>query len=236
MERALISFHFSFAANVGDTITVRVKNRLPSNLTQEAFDRFSTQMTEVHSTKTDSQVALHWHGLSMRGNPQSDGAHGFTSCAYGPGSEHTYKFVLHEQDSGTHWWHSHVGMSRSDGLWGTLIVHSKKEREALKNARTLSSGTSSTNLDWDEEEIITLGDHYHSTGAEQLSWFMSRYSLGFEPVPESSLINGKNSFDCKRAVNPTTECYEPGARLGGKHAELVFDKRKRYRLRIVNVG
>lgn len=192
-------------------------------------------MTEVHSPSTDSQIALHWHGLSMRGNPQSDGAHGFTSCAYGPGSEHTYRFVLHEEDSGTHWWHSHVGMSRSDGLWGTFIVHSKKEREALKKANASISKTEPS-LEWDQEEIITLGDHYHTTGAEQLSWFMSRYSLGFEPTPDSSLINGKNAFECKRALNLDIECHEPGTTLGGRHAELVFDRTKRYRLRLVNVG
>lgn len=180
-------------------------------------------MHEVYDVDTDSKVSLHWHGLSMRGNPQADGAHGFTSCALGPGEERTYTFVLHEEDAGTHWWHSHIGMSRSDGLWGSLVVHSRKERQTLLQQ---------TGLQWDEEEIVTFGDHYHKPGAEQISFFMSRYSLGYEPTPDSGLINGRNVFDCARNMVAGIRCDQ----RRGSYTRLRWSRGKTYRLRLINVG
>lgn len=180
-------------------------------------------MHEVYDVDTDSKVSIHWHGLSMRGRPQSDGAHGFTSCAFGPGEEKTYTFQLQEEDAGTHWWHSHIGMSRSDGLWGSLIVHSKQERANLQQR---------TGLRWDREEVVALGDHYHKPGAEQISWFMSRYSLGYEPTPDSGLINGRHIFECARNMVDGIRCDQSL----GSYSTLEWERGKTYRLRLVNVG
>ncbi|PWN47373.1 Cupredoxin, partial [Violaceomyces palustris] len=214
-------------ANVGDRLRIRVENRLPyhdsHNLTRYETDaraRFSTQVGKVLPVGSDSMISIHWHGLSMRGSPDQDGAPGFASDSFGPGQEYTYDFTLGEEDSGTHWWHSHSGMSRSDGLWGALIVRSRRERELVLP------------LAWDEESLVTVGDHYHKPSVEQLSWFLSRHSLGFEPTPESSLINGVGRFDCHRAVVPDTKC-DPSA---GRYAEITFLPSRAHRVRFINVG
>ena len=184
-------------------------------------------MGEVYPPSTDLKVSLHWHGLSMRNSPESDGAVGFSSAAIEPGLTHTYTFQVSEADSGTHWWHSHVGMSRSDGLWGALIVHSDKEKRHLRDL---------AGIEWQKEEVITVNDHYHKPGAEQLSWFLSRHSLGFEPAPESSLINGRNKYDCRRVLMPGIECHDAPSRLSGSRSRMRLDPTKRHRLRLINTG
>jgi len=67
-------------ANVGDTVKVTVANESP----------------------TDS-LALHFHGLTMQGQPYVDGTADVTQCASGPMQTQVYEFTV--SDSGTHYWH-----------------------------------------------------------------------------------------------------------------------------------
>lgn len=211
-------------ANVGDRIIVRVQNQLTLPKNQPERQRYSTMMHKVHHKYADSHVALHWHGLRMYAQSNQDGAHGFTSCSVSPGNSHTYNFTLGSEDVGTHWWHSHVGMSRSDGLWGALIVRDPKERFQIATI---------AGQPYDAEAMVAFGDHYHKIGAYQLSWFMSLSSLGFEPTPESSLINGKNIFNCGRAIAPDTPCSS----LHSRYSQISLGtKDERTRLRLINVG
>lgn len=48
-------------------------------------------------------MAIHWHGLAMRGVPEQDGAPGFTSYAIASGESHTYRWKVTRDDVGTHW-------------------------------------------------------------------------------------------------------------------------------------
>ncbi len=67
-------------ANVGDTVKLTIKNESP--------------------TET---LALHFHGLSMQGQPYVDGTATVTQCASGPLQTQVYEFYVN--DSGTHYWH-----------------------------------------------------------------------------------------------------------------------------------
>jgi FtsP/CotA-like multicopper oxidase with cupredoxin domain len=187
------------------------------------WDRFSTQIAKVVTQDEDSHVALHWHGLSMKGMAEQDGAYGFTSNKIAPGQNTTYRFVLGQQDAGTHWWHSHVGMSRSDGLWGLFIVHSNTERLDLQ---------AHANVTYDQEAVLAFNDHYHKPGVAQLSWFMSTYSLGFEPTPESSLINGRNRFRKTPFVAPHTDLNQ----WSSKYSHVTLRRDRPTRLRLINTG
>ena len=72
-------------ANVGDTIKVTLINESP----------------------TDS-MALHFHGLTMRGYPYVDGTSSVTQCASPPLQTQTYEFIA--QDAGTHYWKVRVSI------------------------------------------------------------------------------------------------------------------------------
>jgi len=215
----------------GDTVVVRVRN--------EIFDDYvlpeppmSSKLESVHKNNdTDRKFSLHWHGMSMRGTQGADGASAFTTCALKPGDEREYRFLAHKEDVGTHWYHSHVGTSRADGLWGMLIVHSRKdEREIFKKFAPKE------NIHWDEEVAIALGDHFHKMSPISLAFYVSRWSQGAEPVPDSGLINGKHRFTCKWAKMWDLRCPAGDVDEAGEYAKFSLSPDRRYRLRLVNVG
>ena len=78
----------------GDMIDLSLANRLPEDTT------------------------IHWHGINI--DNVEDGVPGVTQKAVTPGSSYRYRFVV--PDSGTYWYHSHVGLQLDRGLYGPLIV------------------------------------------------------------------------------------------------------------------
>ena len=84
-------------ANVGDTVKVTVSNESPTD-----------------------PLALHFHGLTMRGQPYADGTAGATQCASGPLQTQVYEFVV--SNSGTHYWHGRE-FSSSVLFFVHLIMH-----------------------------------------------------------------------------------------------------------------
>ena len=78
----------------GDTITIRVKNRL-----KEA-------------------TSIHWHGIILPF--QMDGVPGISFAGIAPGETFTYRFKV--EQSGTYWYHSHSGMQEATGVYGAIII------------------------------------------------------------------------------------------------------------------
>ncbi|WP_233208378.1 copper resistance system multicopper oxidase [Pollutimonas subterranea] len=78
----------------GDTITIRVKNRL-----KEA-------------------TSIHWHGIILPF--QMDGVPGISFTGIAPGETFTYRFKV--EQSGTYWYHSHSGMQEATGVYGAIII------------------------------------------------------------------------------------------------------------------
>lgn len=84
----------------GDTVTVRVENRLPAG---SAFG---------HDT------SIHWHGIILPAN--MDGVPGMSFNGIARGESYLYRFRLNQ--AGTYWYHSHSGFQEQAGLYGALIV------------------------------------------------------------------------------------------------------------------
>ena len=78
----------------GDVVTLRVTNRMP-------------EMT-----------GLHWHGIILP-NPM-DGVPGLQFPGIQPGETFTYRFPVLQ--SGTYWYHSHMGYQEQKGAYGALII------------------------------------------------------------------------------------------------------------------
>lgn len=224
-------------ANVGDTIVVTLRNQISDDFTFRT-DLMTSRFEFVHPPGYDRKVIMHWHGLSMRNTQVMDGGGGFTTCPLSPGQEFVYRFVLHPEDAGTHWYHSHAGMSRADGLWGVFVVHAREDERALLKEHAPQAARN-VSLDWDEEIPVAIGDHFHKPGPEFLAWYVSKWSLkGAEPVPDNGLVNGRNRFSCEHSRLVDVPC--PADRFGkdivGEYQHFRFRDDKRYRLRIVNVG
>ncbi|XP_033743268.1 L-ascorbate oxidase-like isoform X2 [Pecten maximus] len=146
-------------------------------------------------------VTIHWHGLTQKGTPWMDGVGSLSHCPINPEETFVYSFVA--DPVGTHWYHSHHGAQRSEGLAGALIVLDRKEygeEEADQSQQT--------------EYIMFLQDWFHRSSTELnkfLAWGMLQFLRGFDQdqcfapyfgadqenvgfIPfESVLINGKGN-------------------------------------------
>ncbi len=78
----------------GDTITLRVTNRLPAI------------------------SSIHWHGILVPAG--MDGVPGLSFNGIAPGETFIYRFQV--KQSGTYWYHSHSRFQEQSGLYGPLVI------------------------------------------------------------------------------------------------------------------
>jgi CopA family copper-resistance protein len=81
----------------GDTVTLRVKNRLKDN------------------------TSIHWHGILLPAN--MDGVPGLSFHGIEPGGMYVYQFKVRQ--NGTYWYHSHSGLQEQSGVYGPLVIDAK---------------------------------------------------------------------------------------------------------------
>lgn len=214
----------------GDTVVVRVRNHIFDDY-QVPEPPITSRLYDVFTEGTDRKFSFHWHGLSMRGQQVMDGASSFTSCPLNPGNETVYRFIVYREDVGTHWYHSHVGTSRADGLWGMLIVHAREDERILFQERV-----SGSKVHWDDEIAVALGDHFHVMSPENLAEYVSLLLSNAEPVPDSGLINGKHVFSCYMSRKEDVPCPAGDVNEVGEYETFHLNPQRAYRLRLVNVG
>ena len=169
----------------------------------------------VYNRATNA-TAIHWHGLYQNGTNWMDGTVGVTQCPIAPGTDFTYKFRVSNQ-SGTYWYHSHVGVQMSDGLVGPLVIHSKKEKELQK-------------LPYATDRIVMVQDHYYDLSGALLMDYLKPDQENAEPIPDGALINGRNIRNCDEVPNRRCDNSTAG------HAQFSLEKGQNHRLRIINVG
>lgn len=137
-----------------DTIVVDVKNRLMSEGT-----------------------TIHWHGMHQTESPYMDGVPHISQCAIQPGQD--FRYIFKAENHGTHFWHSHLGMQRGDGVFGSLIVRRPYEPNENLYDFDMSEHLMITN-DWTHFPSTTVFTaHHHSSGDNK---------------PPNILINGKGKY------------------------------------------
>ena len=82
------------------------------------------------------------------------------------------------EPAGTHYWHSHTGMQRSDGMFGSLVVRQPKERDRHYDL-----------YDFDLSEHVLIVNDWLSEMAEERYSF--HYHSWSDNYPKSVIINGK---------------------------------------------
>jgi FtsP/CotA-like multicopper oxidase with cupredoxin domain len=130
-------------------------------------DRLVVHVT--NSLSSGNGVSIHWHGLYMRNSNSMDGAVGFTQCPITNGTTFTYEFDVDENQSGTFWWHAHSQVQRGDGMCGGLVVH---KPSGMDNKPKIDG--------YGMEVLLMIGDWYHRSSDEVLSWYMSTRGFGNE--------------------------------------------------------
>jgi FtsP/CotA-like multicopper oxidase with cupredoxin domain len=79
-------------------------------------------------------TAIHWHGLEVP--MDADGVPTLGMKSIQPNTSYTYDFVVHDEDAGTHWYHSHYDdMTQvGGGLYGAFIVDPRPGSPQAKTA------------------------------------------------------------------------------------------------------
>ncbi|KAL5022049.1 hypothetical protein ScPMuIL_001204 [Solemya velum] len=141
----------------GDTIVVNVRNMMEGG---------------------GQGTSIHWHGVLQEEAPHMDGVSMVTQCPIPVHSTFQYRFRA--VNPGTHFWHSHQGLQRVDGLFGALVVRQIQSRETHHDMYDLDLPEHTITVqDWlDDISTSKFDEHQHAMGSH---------------TPNSILINGYGS-------------------------------------------
>jgi len=157
-----------------------------------------TVAVNIINRLTSEGISVHWHGIHQIRTPWMDGVGLISQCPIKAGS--SFRYIFRATPAGTHWYHSHTGAQRTDGLFGALIA--KENDTNLMSVRdTLGSDLRSfvdqpdnhtlTLLDWQQESSLDLFAQIHST----LGFYTDR--------PAFDIPNGTYT-PYRRTVSPDT--------------------------------
>lgn len=167
---------------------------------------------------TSEGITIHWHGMHQKRSPWMDGVGLISQGPITPGAH--FDYIFKAEPHGTHWYHSHTGAQRTDGLYGALIVKERPPNQLNLMEYTKDWGCELRDepaehtlslLDWQSESSLNLFVRIHSTlgyfpdigvgtvPTQQDSLYLRTHSAdGIEvgPVPYwSGLINGQGRHD-----------------------------------------
>lgn len=156
-----------------------------------------TVIVDVVNRMMGESTSIHWHGMHQRDSPYMDGVPFITQCPIPPHT--TFRYTFTADHEGTHWWHSHIGMQRTDGAFGALIV-----RKPMKNIQY------SNLYDYDlPEHIIVIQDWDIRTGTSSFNSF--HHSIG-NNKPKNILINGRGKYYDSKVEVSEDVLYNQGAK------------------------
>lgn len=153
-------------------------------------------VVDVYNEAEGLSTTLHWHGIRQFGTPFMDGERRrsidqlvtyssslfsgvpyLTQCPIPFGESFRYSFYA--TDEGTHFYHSHAGHQKPDGVYGPLIVRGLDKENP--NRKT---------YDFDlPEHTIMMADWMHGNADAYMPGLIKRSVLS-----QSILINGHGRF------------------------------------------
>lgn len=192
---------------------VIVINRMLPGPSIQVCENDEIVVNVFNNLRLSESTSIHWHGMLQKGTPFMDGVAMITQC---PISPHTkFQYVYKASNPGTHFWHSHSGLQRVDGAFGSLIIRQNKRDDIHFDK-------------YDEDlfdHVIIINDWYDETVATQFNLYV-HHNKTANP-PNSILINGKGSR--------TTFTDSDGLHTTAKSMFKV-EKGKRYRFRLISAG
>ena len=163
-----------------------------------------TVLVDVRNNLVGETTSMHWHGLHQINTPWMDGVASVTQCPFGPGK--AFRYIFKAFPSGTFWYHAHMGVQRTDGAFGGLVIKEKNLNysiyfEDLPHQHTISL------LDWQKVpsfdvfgQVLAATGFFPGTPIDRIpttsshrfnkTISMDGVEVGFIPY-WSGLINGK---------------------------------------------
>ncbi|KAH7923921.1 hypothetical protein BV22DRAFT_1196311 [Leucogyrophana mollusca] len=203
-----------------------INNQFPGPLIEATSG--DTIRVHVNNLMANWSTTIHWHGIDQKDTTWMDGVAAVSQCGIPPGDNFTYEFTVSGQ-RGTFWYHSHLSVQYTDGLFGPIVIHDPLEMVEKVH----------------EERIVFMGDWYHTYGSVLVASYLNPTSTwmksesGVEALADNLLINGRNIYNCSvisttfppnHDGQPSPKCDES---QGGRYTTTV-EKGKAYRLRLIN--
>ncbi|KAG5683781.1 hypothetical protein PVAND_013045 [Polypedilum vanderplanki] len=159
-------------------------------------------VVDVFNEAEGLATSIHWHGIKQVKSQFSDGVPYLTQCPIPYFSQ--YRYIFKADDAGTHFYHSHSGNQKADGIHGALIVREPKNNKFY---------------DFDlPQHIIFTSDWMHDFSDNYLPGMAKRSAL-----TESMLVNGRGKYrnsNGEFTKTPITIFY--------------VEQGKRFRFRLIN--
>ncbi|XP_070173598.1 uncharacterized protein [Littorina saxatilis] len=158
-------------------------------------------------------TSIHWHGLHQRDSPYMDGVSMVTQCPIPAHTHFTYRF--NASTPGTHFWHAHTGLQRTDGVFGPFIIRQTPAHEVHAGSYDFDLPEHSMIVnDWLVQMVAARFAHKH-------------HGMG-DNKPRAMLVNGKGKLD------PVTN--KAGQEAFTPREEFTVQPNGRYRFRVMSNG
>ncbi|KAI9491571.1 multicopper oxidase-domain-containing protein [Zychaea mexicana] len=184
-----------------------------------ALDGDEVEANVCNKMNDGTNTTIHFHGIKQYGTSYSDGVPYITQNPIKPGECFLYKFKVLNQ-SGTYYYHSHVGM-QDDTVSGAFIVYPNEAARPDENNsnKKLRDGP----YEYDEELMLYFNEWWHQPYYEREAYYYGPdYTLDLGSG--SILMNG-------RSVHfPTMGLFKPDC---PGFTVLQVEPGKTYRLRII---
>ncbi|KAK2616565.1 Multicopper oxidase aurL2 [Conoideocrella luteorostrata] len=99
-----------------------------------------TTWVRVYNRMSDQNITIHWHGLSQRTAPFSDGTPLVSQWPIAPRQFFDYQIRPEHGDAGTYFYHSHVGFQQSTAHGALIVLDAKAPAHHYEKDLTLVLG------------------------------------------------------------------------------------------------
>ncbi|XP_050578730.1 uncharacterized protein LOC126916710 [Bombus affinis] len=184
---------------------IPINRQLPGPLIKVCLN--DRVIVDVRNAASGNEVTIHWHGIFQNGFQYYDGVPYVTQCPIPSSSWFRYDFIV--QNSGTHFYHSHIWTHMLDGQYGGLIVRDPPSRDPHYQSYDI------------DEIIIFLSDWMHVLSLER---YPGSYRRDPGQAAQNILINGLGNW-----TDPVT-----GRTTNSPITEYTVRSGERHRIRMIN--
>ncbi|KAL8386837.1 hypothetical protein RB595_010353 [Gaeumannomyces hyphopodioides] len=133
-----------------------------------------TTWVRVHNRMSDQNFTVHWHGLTQRVAPFSDGTPLVSQWPIAPGAFFDYELRPDAGDAGSYFYHSHVGF-QAVTAHGALVVREQGPPP----------------YEYDEELIVGLGDFFQKNDSTVVQGLLAD-PFQWSGEPDALLFNDRS--------------------------------------------
>lgn len=195
--------------------------------TLEFTEGDEAEITVTNKVPSGEDVSIHWHGILLP--PLEDGVPFVNTPPIYKGQSRTFKFPIRQ--NGTFWYHSHTMLQEQKGVFGSIVIHPKKESiKADKDVVVVLSDWSDENADQILRNLKKDGDFYQYKKGTIRSYF--------DASKNGKLINQfKNEWTRMGGMDLSDVGYDAFLINGKRESQLLMAHAgETVRVRIINAG